>query len=179
MTSQSVWMTLWRDESGAILSAELVIVLTVVVIGMITGLACLQQAVVAELQDVSAAIASLNQSFFTSPFRGCLKFWGRTSGTAGSLFIDRRIVGTNLAFAELGVGNVPLTLGPTVSSLQSTVIAPQPCITCPPGVNATVVPGPIPCPTDTCPPETCTPPAAAPGNVIPQGPAPQLSPQSW
>jgi Flp pilus assembly pilin Flp len=179
MNSQSVWMTLWRDESGAILSAELVIVLTVVVIGLITGLTCLQQAVVAELQDVSAAISSMNQSFFTSPFRGCLKIWGRTSGTAGSMFIDRRVVGTNLAFAELGVGNVPLTVGPTFSSLPLTVTPPQPCVTCPPVTESFIAPAPVPCPTGACPPETCPPGTVAPKNVIPQGPAPQLSPQSW
>jgi hypothetical protein len=180
MNSQNVWSRLWRDESGAILSAELVIILTILVIGLVTGLACLQQAVVAELQDLSAAFASLNQSFFTSPFRGCLKIWGRTSGTAGSLFIDRRVVGTNLAFAELGIGNVPLTIGPTTSSLPATVIAPtQSCVTCPPATETMVAPSPVPCPTGNCPPEPCPPTAVAPSNVIPQCPAPQLSPQSW
>lgn len=174
--SQLTLARFWRDESGAILSAELIIILTIVVLGLITGLACLQQAIVAELQDVSAAFTGLNQSYFTSGFRGCLKIWGRTSGTAGSMFIDRRAGGANFGFAEIGVGPGAVTYGAGPRTLTTPS---QPCVTCP--TDGVVAPnaapcqdGTGPCPTSACP---TAPQAAEP--VIPQGPAPQLSPQSW
>jgi hypothetical protein len=45
--------TLWNDESGVILSAEIVLVGTILVLGMITGLVELQSSVIGELQDVA------------------------------------------------------------------------------------------------------------------------------
>lgn len=56
-------MKLWKDEAGAIVSAEIVLVATILVIGMITGLASLRDAVIEELADVGAAIGALDQSF--------------------------------------------------------------------------------------------------------------------
>ena len=56
----------WNDEAGAIISAELAIVLTIVVIGMVTGLSSLRDAVITELADVGSAIASLDQSYTVS-----------------------------------------------------------------------------------------------------------------
>jgi Flp pilus assembly pilin Flp len=53
----------WNDEAGAIISAELVLVLTIAVLAMVTGLASLRDAVVTELADVGAAIGSVDQSY--------------------------------------------------------------------------------------------------------------------
>jgi Flp pilus assembly pilin Flp len=53
----------WNDEAGAIISAELVLVLTIAVLAMVTGLASLRDAVVTELGDVGAAIGSVDQSY--------------------------------------------------------------------------------------------------------------------
>jgi len=53
----------WNDETGFVLSAELVIILTVAVLGIIVGLSYVQTAVVNELSDVGSAISSLNQSY--------------------------------------------------------------------------------------------------------------------
>lgn len=79
-----------QDESGFILSAELVIIATVLVLGMIVGLSQVQNAVVTELNDVGHAIGSLNQSFFYSGFRA-FKWGGWTkSSFAGSAFTDLR-----------------------------------------------------------------------------------------
>jgi hypothetical protein len=77
-----------ENESGLILSAELVLVLTIAVLGLVTGLSCVQQAVVSELQDLALAFSGLNQSYSTPSYRGCCKGWGRTSWSAGSGFID-------------------------------------------------------------------------------------------
>ena len=53
---------LLRDEAGFIVSAELVLVATLLVIGLIVGLSEVQHALVAELNDVADAIRNVNQS---------------------------------------------------------------------------------------------------------------------
>jgi hypothetical protein len=70
---------LWRDEHGVILSTEIVIIGSVLVIGLITGMTSLQQAVNGELQDLAGAIGSLDQSYCfagqsaTCRYSGCSK----------------------------------------------------------------------------------------------------------
>jgi Flp pilus assembly pilin Flp len=81
-----------RDESGFVVSAELVLIATLLVIGLIVGLSEVQHAVVCELNDVGEAIGRLNQSFFYTGFgaiKTCGFFGGRFKAfTAGSVFID-------------------------------------------------------------------------------------------
>ena len=81
-----------NDESGFIVSSELVLIATICVIGLIVGLVEVQWAVVGELNDVSDAIGSLNQSFQFAGFTST-----KTQGTggnrikaqvAGSIFVD-------------------------------------------------------------------------------------------
>ena len=80
----------WRDDYGVILSAELVLILTIVVIGIVVGLSELQNAVASELDDVSNAIGKVNQSYFYSGFSAAKKFGGGLkSATTGSAFTDR------------------------------------------------------------------------------------------
>ena len=55
--------SLWNDESGAILSMELILLATIVVVGALVGLATYRDAMVQELGDSAASIASLNQTF--------------------------------------------------------------------------------------------------------------------
>ncbi len=59
---------LLRDEAGFIISAELVLVATLLVIGLIVGLSEVQHAVVSELNDVADAIGELNQCYSFSGF---------------------------------------------------------------------------------------------------------------
>jgi hypothetical protein len=59
-----------------------VFVATILVIGAITGLVAVRQAVIVELHDVANAILALNQSFSFSGQSNC------ESSTAGSQFID-------------------------------------------------------------------------------------------
>jgi len=54
---------LWNDEAGFIISAELVLVATIVVIGLIIGLVMVRNQVVQELADVAQAIGSLSQTY--------------------------------------------------------------------------------------------------------------------
>ena len=59
---------LWNDQAGFIVSAELVLISSVGVIGLVTGLTCLRNAVNSELSDVSCAISSLDQSYCYTGF---------------------------------------------------------------------------------------------------------------
>ncbi len=175
----------WNDECGAVLSAELVIILTVVVLGMITGLACVQQAVVAELQDVGAAFRGLNQSYGFTGFRGCPKLWGRTSWTAGSAFVDRNSSCVNGA-CSIGLG-AEIYSGPTVVAPvgpSAVPLAPkvETVVPCPPPTPSTQPLSPQPDPKFHGP--DCQPCQTLPGPVvpmpmpdIPQGPVPQSLPQ--
>jgi Flp pilus assembly pilin Flp len=52
-----------NDENGAIVSAEIVLVITILVLGVIVGLSEVAVAVNTELNDISNAIGALNQSF--------------------------------------------------------------------------------------------------------------------
>jgi Flp pilus assembly pilin Flp len=56
-------LRLWRDEAGFVVSTELVLIATILVIGMITGLVTVRDAVVTELADVADAISEVDQSY--------------------------------------------------------------------------------------------------------------------
>jgi Flp pilus assembly pilin Flp len=79
----SLLSRLWNDEAGFVISSELVLVATILVIGMIVGLTTVRDQVVQELADVAGAISDINQSYSYSAVTG------HTSRTAGSDFIDK------------------------------------------------------------------------------------------
>ena len=54
---------LWNDEAGFIVSAELVLVSTITVLGMVVGLSELSHNINQELEDVGSAFASIQQSY--------------------------------------------------------------------------------------------------------------------
>ncbi len=91
-------MRLWSDDAGFVISTELVLVATILVLGVIVGLTTVRDAVVQELGDLALAIGSINQSY---TFSGVT---GHTSSTAGSLFVDLEdfCEGTDNADAEPG-----------------------------------------------------------------------------
>jgi len=74
---------LWQEENGAILSSELLLVSTLLVVGMVAGLDAARNAVLTEMADVSAAIGTMNQSFSVGG-----TFSEAGAMTAGSQFID-------------------------------------------------------------------------------------------
>lgn len=79
---------LWNDENGVILSAELVLVGTILVLGVIVGLVELQCAVVGELSDLGDSIGNFDQTYVTSGIRS-LKVNGGIKGlSAGSAYWD-------------------------------------------------------------------------------------------
>ena len=73
---------LWMDESGGLICAELVIVMSLLMCSCIVGISALRDAIVTELADVAAAIASLNQSYSIG---GII---GQHAYQPGSQFID-------------------------------------------------------------------------------------------
>ncbi|WP_339746438.1 hypothetical protein [uncultured Rubinisphaera sp.] len=84
---------LLNDESGFIVSAELVLIATILVIGLIVGLSSIQHAVVAELNDVGDAIGAANQSYWYTGFSAEKSFGGGGGNglkayTRGSAFQD-------------------------------------------------------------------------------------------
>ena len=75
----------WNDELGAILSAEMVSVGTVAVLGTTVGLGALRDSLNDELVDVAKAVRSLDQSY---------SIQGVSNGsawTAGSSYVQRPV----------------------------------------------------------------------------------------
>ena len=76
---------LWNDEAGVLLSAEAVVVGTVAVVGLTTGLTVVANSVNEELQDVAFAIRSLDQSYSVPAQNSC------GAHTAGSSFTQEPV----------------------------------------------------------------------------------------
>jgi hypothetical protein len=79
---------LWNDETGVVIAAELVLVLTVVVLGIIVGLSEVAVAINTELNDLSNAFGALNQSFGFGGFHA-VDGWKTKSFVVGSGFTDK------------------------------------------------------------------------------------------
>src|SRR5215831_10730423 len=73
---------LWNDDCGALIATEWVFVATILVLGIITGLVAVRQAVISELTEFAQAVMALNQSFSFSGQTNC------ESSTAGSSASD-------------------------------------------------------------------------------------------
>lgn len=101
---------LWNDESGFIVSMEMVLIATVAVIGLVVGLSEVAVAVNTELNDISNALGALQQSYATPSFKGTdpctYKQWAFFSG---SYFRDFHDDGDNNQSCDIvcGVPNQP------------------------------------------------------------------------
>ena len=73
---------LWSDEAGLVLSAELVFMSSIVVIGMIVGLSAARDGVASELSDVGSAVTEYNQGYLVNGITG------HGASVAGSNFAD-------------------------------------------------------------------------------------------
>ena len=73
---------LYHDDAGFIVSAELILVSTIVVIGLIVGLAEVASGINQELEDVGSAFGSINQTYYYAGFTG------HKGKVAGSKFHD-------------------------------------------------------------------------------------------
>jgi hypothetical protein len=73
---------LWNDDRGALIASEFLFVATILVIGIIVGLASVRDAVVTELAEFANALLALSQGYSISGIIGCC------SETDGSQAID-------------------------------------------------------------------------------------------
>lgn len=78
----------WEDENGFIVTTELILIGTLLVIGLIVGLSEIQHAVVAELNDVGEAVGGINQSYRLSGFSAVKRNGFVKTFTVGSRFND-------------------------------------------------------------------------------------------
>ncbi len=73
---------LWNDDCGALIAAEYLFVATILVIGIIVGLAAVRDAVNTELSELANAYLALSQGYIISGQTGCC------AQTDGSQAID-------------------------------------------------------------------------------------------
>ncbi len=74
----------WQDDIGFIISMELILIASIVVIGILMGLVSVRDGMVSEMSDVAGSIQDMNQTYY---YRGVT---GHSSRTAGSSWLDRR-----------------------------------------------------------------------------------------
>jgi len=60
---------LYADEFGFVISAELVLVMTIAVLAMVVGLTAVRDAVTQELNDISHAIGAVSQTYNVTGLR--------------------------------------------------------------------------------------------------------------
>ena len=72
----------WNDEAGFVVSTELALIATVLVLGMVVGLTSIRDQVVQELADFAGMVAMLQQSYSFSAITG------HHSSNAGSYGVD-------------------------------------------------------------------------------------------
>lgn len=84
-------------KGGFILSAELVMIATILVIGMLVGLVTVRNQMIAELKDTADAIGAISQSFEFTGTQQMLAggYTARTMGTIWTDAIDNGIAGTD------------------------------------------------------------------------------------
>jgi Flp pilus assembly pilin Flp len=73
----------WNDDAGFVISAELILIATILVIGLIVGLTVLRNQIVQELVDVGQAIGAVSQGYCYSGTFKPFVAW-----TDGSSYVD-------------------------------------------------------------------------------------------
>jgi len=92
---------LWHDESGFIVSAELVLIATILVIGMLVGLVTIRDQVIQELADVADAFSEVDQSYVYSGITG------HAASTSGTVFDDTHDYCEEPGGSDQSPGNEP------------------------------------------------------------------------
>jgi Flp pilus assembly pilin Flp len=80
---RQLMLKLWKDDAGALIATEWVFVATILVLGAITGLVAVRQAVISELTEFANAVLALSQSYSFTGQSNC------ESSTAGSAASDQ------------------------------------------------------------------------------------------
>ncbi len=79
----NTFTNLLNDENGFLVSAELILIATIAVLGLVVGLSEIATNINNELEDVASAFGSMNQSFYVTGHQSCHK-----GNKAGSSFQD-------------------------------------------------------------------------------------------
>lgn len=138
----------WNDELGAVLSAEMVSVGTVAVLGTTVGLGALRDSVNEEMVDVAKAMRSMDQSY-SIPGRS-----GGGAWTAGSSY-RQRPVAESVASIGLTPTNAESAAPATKTPMKS--VAPSNTTKTYEGTQLELVPHLTPAPAPASEPVTVTP----------------------
>jgi len=90
---------LWRDDRGALLASEFLFMFSMLVIGTVSGLVAMRQALVSELVETANAVMALEQSY---------SFSGQSNGaasTGGSSASDHT---NSITLGSVPAGSAPL-----------------------------------------------------------------------
>ncbi len=175
---------LLRDERGFILSAELVLILTLGVLAMVVGVHAVAKSLNGELIDIAQSFGNMNQSFFVHGFSYYCPRVGLNAATGGSGYIDGSDYCDCAALTFNGPGDVTVggvTYGGVVGSgvvsrggtiLAAPAVVPGPLV---PGAVAPGIVGPGPGASGVIVPGA-GPITIVPGVAYPEGTAPFLVP---
>jgi Flp pilus assembly pilin Flp len=89
---QRVLLQIWTEEDG-VLSFEWTLLLTLLTLGIVSGLSAARDAIIDELGDVAQAAGAMDQSYSFPALN--FMFAGETFTTAGSTFTDDAMVYTD------------------------------------------------------------------------------------
>src|SRR5262245_59077784 len=64
----------WKDDAGFIISAELVLIATILVLGLIVGLTAIRKDITSELTEVGQAFGGLDQGYSYMGISNCHSF---------------------------------------------------------------------------------------------------------
>ena len=111
---------LWNDEAGFVVSAELVLVATLLVIGLVVGLTSLRNQVVQELTDTGAAIGMISQGYEYSGTRKVEV--GQTDGSGWDDLLDFCQTATGADAAGTEPGGIDVSSGNAGDGIISPVL---------------------------------------------------------
>src|SRR3954468_18533248 len=95
---------LWKDDAGAVISAEYLFFATILIIGIVVGLASVRDALNNELAELANAYLALSQAYTISGQSGC------SASTAGTDVTDTPVQVTdpfNTASAPISIDMIP------------------------------------------------------------------------
>ncbi len=101
----SLFVRAWKEEDG-VLSFEWVLLLTLLVIGIVSGVAGARDAIIDELGDVAQAMLALDQSYTIDFPLQVIVHVATTSSASDSIFTDALIY-TDCARNTQPTGQVP------------------------------------------------------------------------
>lgn len=97
------------DESGFIVSSEMVLIATMLILGLLVGLNTLRNSITSEINDIADAIGNINQDY---SYSGLI---GHSASVAGTVFDDVQ------DFCELENAQIPDNFQLCTTTVDGTV----------------------------------------------------------